>query len=87
MNPFLELHRHKLDYSILVLILGLFIFAFFYVWPNTFFERTLVLVLSVLYFFWGMFHHMRSDRVTIRIVLEYFFASTLSGVILFFLTI
>lgn len=87
MNIFKELHRYRADYGVLVVLFLVFVAAFFYFWPNTQMQRSLITVLVVVYFFWGIVHHYRADRISIKIVLEYFFASALAGVILLLLTV
>lgn len=78
---FRDLRVNRLDYSLLAVIAGAF--AIYYTTnlnnPYQLFFATIVF--SLLYFFWGVWHHSRSHHLTRRIVLEYFLIATLGVII------
>jgi len=82
-----ELIKSKLSYFSLVLFLGLSIVLFLAVWPDVFYQRYLILLMSVFYFFWGVIFHLKTHQFSQRIVLEYLGISVLAGLMLFLITI
>jgi hypothetical protein len=83
----IELGRHKLAYFILLLGIGIFILYFFAVWPNRVYQRVLSGLFVGFYFLWGIMAHVKSNRLTPRVLLEYFAASLLIGTLLFLVTL
>jgi hypothetical protein len=84
---FNELYQHKVAYIILTVILILHIILFLSVWPTTWALRVVALSLTVSYFCWGVFAHVKAQHITRQIVREYLFASLLGGGMLLFLTL
>jgi len=82
-----ELHKHLLAYSILVFGLSVFAVAFLYFWPLRSILRILVFVLVGYYVTWGALAHLKSDRVTRRVVIEYLGFGLIAGSLLLMLTI
>jgi hypothetical protein len=83
---FIELSRHKLAYSILLMLLFVHVCFFLAVWPDKTSLRIAALSFGLTYFCWGIFAHVKSQHLNRRIVREYFFVSLLAGGMLFFLT-
>jgi small basic protein len=81
-----ELHRHKLAYFILTLVLGIHIGLFFVFWPNKIGMRIISISLATSYFSWGIFAHVKAQHINRRIVREYFFSALLAAAMLLFLT-
>lgn len=81
-----ELKKHPKDYTILLIILAVFVAGFTLAWPNLLLQRTFVVFLGAGYFFWGVLHHHKSGMISTKVVLEYFFVSLLACCLLFLLT-
>lgn len=77
-----ELTKHWLAYLILVFGLTMVIFGFFAVWPNKVAQRYMILVLSAFYLFWGMLAHVKTERLTFRVIAEYVAITLLGGFLL-----
>jgi hypothetical protein len=60
---------------------------FIYTWPNHEYQRLVVVGLSSFYFLWGVVTHLKSQRITMRVIGEYAAMSLLSGGLLYFLTL
>ena len=84
---FNELHRHRLAYFILVMILFVHVGLFFVIWPDQLGERIVAFTLATSYFCWGVFAHVKAQHITRQIVREYLCAALLAGGMLFFLTL
>ncbi|MFZ5376110.1 MAG: hypothetical protein ACOZAN_00370 [Patescibacteria group bacterium] len=82
-----EYLRHRLAYLLLVLVLSILAFLFFAAWPDRLLQRIIVVIISVFYFLWGIFSHIRLGTITKNIILEYLAVSGLSGLILFLITL
>lgn len=82
-----ELSRHKIAYAILVTLLITHVVLFYLAWPNHTVERFVIFSLAVSYFCWGVFAHVKTNRITKAIVREYLFVSLLGGMILLLLTL
>lgn len=84
---FLELKNHWLAY--VLLCIGLVTGATFFVvlWPNREQQRLVVLGLSGFYFCWGVMTHFKTQRITRKVISEYFAVSLLAGGLLYFLTL
>ena len=82
-----ELLKHKLSYTLLAMILFINVGYFFLVWPQSAAMRIGAVSMSASYFFWGVFSHVKSNRITKAVVREYFFAALLAGGMLYLLTI
>lgn len=82
-----ELKRHKLSYAILILFMGLVCFLFLAAWPDVIYQRYLILLMSVFYLFWGIVHHLKTNRLTKKVVLEYLGVAVLAGCLMFLITL
>lgn len=76
-----DLVRHKLDYSILAVMSGLFILYFLDARSSP--RRLLIAAFTfgAAYTVWGIFHHVRTRSLSRKVVLEYFLVSVLGIVI------
>ncbi len=81
-----EIEKHFLAYSALLFGLGIFVLAFLYFWPLMVILRILIVVLGFYYVSWGALAHLKSDRVTKRIILEYAGMALIACSILMMLT-
>ncbi len=77
----------KLAYLFLILFLVLVILLFSAVWPDIVYQRYLILLMTVFYFFWGIIVHLKLDQLTKKIVLEYLGVSLLAGLMVFLITL
>ncbi|HKY74074.1 MAG TPA: hypothetical protein VJ246_02040 [Patescibacteria group bacterium] len=77
-----ELRKYPLDYLFLTLLLGTFIGAYFFIWPDVTSRRVLASCLGMAYFLWGVRHHAMQHTLNTRIVLEYFFVGLLAAALL-----
>ncbi len=82
-----ELIKHKIAYSILFSVLTLFVIGFYIAWPNRWVQRVLAIGLGVFYVIWGVVAHVKTKKITQRVILEYVFVSLLASGILFLLTV
>lgn len=82
-----EISRHKLAYTILLLILGLHVLLYFATWPNMIALRLIAISLAFSYCCWGILAHVKSRHVTKQIVREYVAVSVFAGAILLLLTL
>ena len=82
-----ELLKHRLGY--LVLIIGLISLGilFFAVWPNHGWQRVIALLVTLLYFIWGVVTHYKTKLLNRRIIMEYLGAAILAGLALMLITI
>ncbi len=81
-----ELARHRVAYSVLLLLLFLFGVGIFGAWPNREMQRYLIVGLAASYFVWGIVTHVKSDSITSRVVIEYGIVSLLAGAFLTLMT-
>jgi len=81
-----ELEKHLLAYSVLLIGLGVFVLSFIYFWPLMTILRILIIALGVYYVAWGALAHLKSDRITRRILLEYAGVAMIACSILMMLT-
>jgi hypothetical protein len=82
-----ELMKSKFSYLSLIIFLVLASFMFLVVWPDVHYQRYLILLISVFYFFWGLIFHLKTDQFSKKIILEYLAISILAGSMLFLITI
>lgn len=83
----IELGRHKIAYLVLLIGIAVFVFYFFAVWPNRVSQRILSGLFVSFYFLWGIISHVKSSRLTPIVLMEYFAASLLVGILLFLVTL
>ncbi len=82
-----EFLHHKIAYLVLIIFLGLISFLYLAAWPDIIYQRYLILLMAVFYFFWGVINHFKTDRVNKKIILEYLGISVLAGSLMFLVTI
>lgn len=83
----LELKKHKIPYTILVVGLLTGLALFLGTWPNVVQQRLVILGIGVFYFIWGVVTHVKTSYVTKQVVLEYLGVSVLGMVMLVLLTV
>ncbi len=76
-----DLQQNKFDYSFLALIATVFLIAFFHFAYQPFKMFFSVVIFSVSYVLWGIFHHLRLKKLSLKIVLEYFLLALLAIVL------
>ncbi len=82
-----EFIKHKLAYIILFIFLSLAIFLFFAVWPDRVFQRYLIALMAMFYFFWGIISHVKTKKISRQVIFEYFGVSLLAGLLLLLVTV
>lgn len=82
-----EIKNHWFAYLILCLGLALMGTAYIYFWPNREYQRAVIIGLGIFYFLWGVVTHFKSQKITLRVISEYFAISLLAGGLLYFLTL
>lgn len=82
-----EFLKHKIAYISLVIFLGIATLMFMATWPDRDYQRYLILLIAVFYFLWGVVSHTKSQRLTNKILFEYFGVSVLAALLLFLVTI
>lgn len=82
-----EFLAHRLSYFVLICGLVIFSVSFMAVWPSKNLQRAITLLISVFYFLWGIFSHVKRNKIDKKIVLEYFMVSLIAGLLLFLITI
>lgn len=82
-----ELKHHFGAYLILLLGLIAGTFSFIYFWPNHEVQRVVAIALAIFYFAWGVVTHVKAQKITPRVISEYFAVSLLAGGLLYFLTL
>lgn len=77
-----DVFKHKFAYSLLAILAVIYIVivALFHAISTVMLSATLVY--AVLYFLWGVIHHLYEKNLTFRIVLEYFLVSALGIVVM-----
>ena len=78
---FRDLRVNKLDYSVLAIIAATFIVYYITKLEHPYQLFTATIVFSIFYIIWGIWHHLRSNYLTSKIVLEYFLVATLGVII------
>ncbi len=84
---FLELHRHRIAYATLFIVLLLFVLIFMGVWPNRLFQQISIVVMMIFYVVWGCITHVKTATLTRRVAGEYIGVALLSGGLLLLITI
>lgn len=74
--------RHGFDFFLLALILAMGLGGLIYFRFETASQIAVVVVMSSLYVFWGIYHHLHDHNLTSRVVLEYISLSALVTFIL-----
>ncbi len=76
-----DLYRNKFDYSILAILAAIFLFFFFSSHDQPLKMFLSLVVFSLSYFFWGVFHHLKLKNLNFKIMLEYALISMLAIVL------
>ncbi len=79
---FQHLIRHGVDFLILALILGMGLSGLVYFKYDVASQIAVVVIWSVLYIFWGVFHHFHDHNLTGKVVMEYIAIAALVDFIL-----
>ena len=81
------LKKHKWAYLILFSALLTFVFFFSRYWPDKMMQRYLSLGMGIFYFFWGLFTHVKSKKLTLEVAFEYLAMSMLAVLLLILITL
>lgn len=84
---FQEFRNHTLAYSILLVVLFVFILLFLGAWPNRQAQRFVALGLGLFYSAWGILTHLHADHISRKIVYEYVGIGILGSVLLLVITL
>lgn len=74
--------RHLFDFVLLLLIIGFGLFGLIYLKFDIAAQIAVTIIMSVLYVFWGVFHHYHDGNLTIKVALEYIGMAFLVNVML-----
>lgn len=74
--------RHGIDFSLLILIIGLGLGGVVYFRFDTAAQIAVIVLMSILYILWGTVHHFHDGNLTGKIVLEYTAMAALEAFIL-----
>ncbi len=83
----IELLHHKLAYAVLIIALAFLMVLFLGTWPNRMYQRIVVITLALFYFVWGTVTHVKAQKISRKVILEYAAISTLAGFLLFLITL
>ena len=86
-NLWRELRNHKIAYLVLVLFLTAVVSSYAWAGYNPIWQRASIVALGIGYFLWGVFTHLSSRHLTVRLVFEYAAISILASVSLITLTV
>lgn len=65
------LKKHLIDYLIFITI-GIFFIVLLSLFKGSHINQFIILILFVnIYIFWGIYHHIKINRLNLKIVLEY----------------
>jgi hypothetical protein len=81
-----EILKHKWSYLILIVGLVILMLGFMAVWPDRFLQRLLVLAIALYYFVWGVITHVKTERISKKVVYEYLGVAMLAGFLLLLIT-
>lgn len=74
--------RHSIDFLLLALILGLSLGGLVYFRFDTASQIAIIILMAILYVFWGIFHHHHDANLNGGTVLEYVAISALMSFVL-----
>jgi len=74
--------RHTFDFLLLLAIIGLGLSGIFFFRFDVASQVAMVVLMSILYVFWGIFHHHHDGNLTSHIILEYIGVAALVAFIL-----
>lgn len=63
--------RHGVDFILLVVVISLGLGGLFYFRFDTAAQVATVILMAILYVFWGIFHHFHDGNLAGKVVLEY----------------
>lgn len=81
-----EFLRHKISYLILIFGLLMFSASFLLVWPVISLQRGIIVLMTVFYFLWGVFSHLKHDNIGKKVIVEYLVVALLAGLLLLLVT-
>jgi len=81
-----QLKHHLIAYTILIILLVILSALYMRVWPNRLLMRVMSLVFGGVYFFWGVIAHVKTKRISVRVVYEYATVSLLVSLALLLVT-
>ena len=74
--------RHAVDFLLLALIIGLGLGGLVYFRFDAASQVAVIILLSIMYVFWGVFHHLHDGNLEARVLFEYIGFSALIAFIL-----
>mgnify|MGYP001577190286 FL=1 len=74
--------RHSLDFLLLALILGLSLGGLVYFRFDSASQVAIIVLMAILYVFWGIFHHHHDGNLNSGTILEYIAISALMSFVL-----
>ncbi len=81
-----QLKNHLIAYIFLITGLVIGAVAYIHVWPNQTLMRLVALLLPGFYFIWGVATHVKTKRISVKVVYEYAAIALLASVTLLLLT-
>ena len=63
--------RHLVDFILLLLIIGFGLLGLVYLKYDIAAQIAVTVIMSILYVFWGIFHHYHDGNLTTKVTLEY----------------
>lgn len=82
-----ELQAHLFSYIVLIIFLVIAIIMFLAAWPNLVTQRLIALAIGLFYTIWGMLTHVKANRLTRKLTMEYLLAGTLATLLLVLVTL
>lgn len=76
-----DLHNHKLDYSILAVMSGIYLLVVLKILTTPLYVILVTATYAFLYFLWGILHHLSTRTLYKKVVLEYFLVAVMAIVI------
>lgn len=82
MNKYFHVFRHLVDFLLLGAIIGTGLLGLLLLKFDRAAQIAVVILMSVFYIFWGMFHHYHDGNLTVKVIAEYILMATLVATIL-----
>lgn len=77
-----SIFRHLFDFILLILIIVFGLYGIISLKFDVAAQIAVTVIMSVLYVFWGIFHHYHDGNLTIKVALEYIGMAFLVGTML-----
>lgn len=74
--------RHIFDYIILCILFSISLLILIYFNGNPKFQIPVVIISSLLYVFWGYFHHKKDNTINPKTIAEYAIYGLLGGILI-----